>query len=383
MPDKARALRRRGRRARRLQATRSRAKGSPRCSAARSTSRPPAGATSTRRRSAGPSPGRSSCRRWPSTASTSGATARPTRATTSSASTATACSSNEHLRIYKPWLDSAFVEELGGRREMSEWLLERGLPHGASVEKAYSTDANMLGATHEAKDLELLETSMKIVEPIMGVAHWDPAVAIEPEAVTIAVRGRPARLDRRPRDRRSRRARARCERDRRPARARDVRPDREPHHRGEEPRHLRGARDGAPAHRLRAAADRDPQRGDARALRRRGPPARAPALRGPLVRRAGADAARCAAALGRARSSRRGDDRAAPRRRLHDPRHARRGAHLRPGAAEHGAQRDRVHRRRPDRPARRADQRHRRLAAMLGAAALRLARTAVDRMESM
>jgi argininosuccinate synthase len=93
---------------------------------------------------------------------------------------------NEHLRIYKPWLDSAFVEELGGRKEMSEWLEERGLPHGTSVEQAYSTDANMLGATHEAKDLELLETSMKIVEPIMGVAHWDPCVEIEPEVVTVA-----------------------------------------------------------------------------------------------------------------------------------------------------------------------------------------------------
>jgi argininosuccinate synthase len=92
---------------------------------------------------------------------------------------------NEHLRIYKPWLDTTFVEELGGRKEMSEWLEERGLPHGTSVEKAYSTDSNMLGATHEAKDLELLETSMKIVQPIMGVAHWDPAVEIEPEIVTI------------------------------------------------------------------------------------------------------------------------------------------------------------------------------------------------------
>ena len=91
---------------------------------------------------------------------------------------------NEHLRIYKPWLDTAFVEELGGRKEMSEWLAERGLPHGTSVEKAYSTDANMLGATHEAKDLELLETSMKIVEPIMGVAPWSPG--IEPETVTVA-----------------------------------------------------------------------------------------------------------------------------------------------------------------------------------------------------
>jgi argininosuccinate synthase len=92
---------------------------------------------------------------------------------------------NPELRIYKPWLDDAFVSELGGRREMSEWLESRGLPHGTSAEKAYSTDANMLGSTHEAKDLERLETSMKIVEPIMGVAHWDPAVAIEPEVVTI------------------------------------------------------------------------------------------------------------------------------------------------------------------------------------------------------
>jgi argininosuccinate synthase len=93
---------------------------------------------------------------------------------------------NEHLRIYKPWLDDAFVTELGGRTEMSEWLAERGLPHGASTEKAYSTDANMLGSTHEAKDLEHLDTSMRIVEPIMGVAHWDPDVEIAPETVTVA-----------------------------------------------------------------------------------------------------------------------------------------------------------------------------------------------------
>jgi argininosuccinate synthase len=93
---------------------------------------------------------------------------------------------NRDLRIYKPWLDAAFVEELGGRREMSEYLDARGLPHSnSSIEKHYSTDANILGATHEAKDLELLETSMKIVEPIMGVAFWDSDVAIEPEVVTI------------------------------------------------------------------------------------------------------------------------------------------------------------------------------------------------------
>jgi argininosuccinate synthase len=93
---------------------------------------------------------------------------------------------NENLRIYKPWLDEEFVGELGGRAEMSEWLAERGLAYKASAEKAYSTDANMLGATHEAKDLEFLSTSMEIVEPIMGVAHWDAAVAIEPEQVTLA-----------------------------------------------------------------------------------------------------------------------------------------------------------------------------------------------------
>jgi argininosuccinate synthase len=93
---------------------------------------------------------------------------------------------NAGLRIYKPWLDSAFVGELGGRKEMSEFLAARGLPHGTSIEKAYSTDANLLGATHEAKDLEELGTSMKIVEPIMGVAAWDPAVAVDPEVVTVA-----------------------------------------------------------------------------------------------------------------------------------------------------------------------------------------------------
>ncbi len=92
---------------------------------------------------------------------------------------------NASLRIYKPWLDEAFVSELGGRRELSEWLAARGLPHGADVDKAYSTDANLLGATHEAKDLERLSTSMKIVAPIMGVASWDPSVPIEAEIVSV------------------------------------------------------------------------------------------------------------------------------------------------------------------------------------------------------
>jgi argininosuccinate synthase len=96
---------------------------------------------------------------------------------------------NERLRIYKPWLDEAFVGELGGRAEMSAWLSERGLTHGTTPDKDYSTDANLLGATHEAKDLELLSTSMKIVEPIMGVPSWDPAVEIAPEVVTVRFEG--------------------------------------------------------------------------------------------------------------------------------------------------------------------------------------------------
>ena len=92
---------------------------------------------------------------------------------------------NPSLRIYKPWLDPDFVQELGGRTEMSEWLLARGLPYRASVEKAYSTDANIWGATHEAKQLEELSTGMDIVVPIMGVAHWDASVDIEPEVVSV------------------------------------------------------------------------------------------------------------------------------------------------------------------------------------------------------
>jgi argininosuccinate synthase len=103
---------------------------------------------------------------------------------------------NPRLRIYKPWLDSKFVAELGGRTEMSEWLLARGLPYRASVEKAYSTDANIWGATHEAKTLEYLDESMEVVEPIMGVAFWDDAVRVEAEDVTVRFdRGRPVAIN--------------------------------------------------------------------------------------------------------------------------------------------------------------------------------------------
>lgn len=92
---------------------------------------------------------------------------------------------NPNLKIYKPWLDAQFIEELGGRFEMSQFLIEHGFDYKMSVEKAYSTDSNMLGATHEAKDLEQLSTGMKIVKPIMGVAFWDDNVEIKPETVTV------------------------------------------------------------------------------------------------------------------------------------------------------------------------------------------------------
>src|ERR671924_767037 len=103
---------------------------------------------------------------------------------------------NPSLRIYKPWLDADFVSELGGRKEMSEWLLARGLPYRDSTEKAYSTDANIWGATHEAKSLEHLDASIEIVEPIMGVRFWDPAVEIPAEDVTLGFeQGRPVTIN--------------------------------------------------------------------------------------------------------------------------------------------------------------------------------------------
>lgn len=103
---------------------------------------------------------------------------------------------NPSLRIYKPWLDADFVNELGGRKEMSEWLLAHGLPYRDSTEKAYSTDANIWGATHEAKALEHLDAGIELVEPIMGVRFWDPEVEINAEDVTIGFeQGRPVTVN--------------------------------------------------------------------------------------------------------------------------------------------------------------------------------------------
>jgi argininosuccinate synthase len=103
---------------------------------------------------------------------------------------------NPELRIYKPWLDQAFIDELGGRKEMSEYMHEAGLPYKMGVEKAYSTDSNLLGATHEAKDLEHLNTGIKIVAPIMGVAFWRDDVPVAAEVISVRFEeGQPVALN--------------------------------------------------------------------------------------------------------------------------------------------------------------------------------------------
>src|SRR5512143_1203687 len=92
---------------------------------------------------------------------------------------------NPNLRVYKPWLDQRFIDELGGRKEMSEYMSAHGFAYRMSTEKAYSTDSNILGATHEAKDLEFLSAGITIVQPIMGVALWKESVAVKPETVSV------------------------------------------------------------------------------------------------------------------------------------------------------------------------------------------------------
>ena len=103
---------------------------------------------------------------------------------------------NPSLKIYKPWLDQQFIDELGGRKEMSEFMQKAGFDYKMSTEKAYSTDSNMLGATHEAKDLEELSSGIRIVNPIMGVAFWKPEVQVAPEEVRVRFHeGRPVALN--------------------------------------------------------------------------------------------------------------------------------------------------------------------------------------------
>jgi argininosuccinate synthase len=103
---------------------------------------------------------------------------------------------NPDLKIYKPWLDQLFIDELGGRAEMSAFMTQAGFGYKMSAEKAYSTDSNMLGATHEAKDLELLASGMKIVNPIMGVAFWKDEVDVKREEVSVRFEeGQPVALN--------------------------------------------------------------------------------------------------------------------------------------------------------------------------------------------
>lgn len=103
---------------------------------------------------------------------------------------------NAELKIYKPWLDTDFIDELGGRHEMSEFMAQAGFDYKMSAEKAYSTDSNILGATHEAKELEFLNSSVKIVNPIMGVKFWDEAVRVPAEEVTLRFeRGLPVAIN--------------------------------------------------------------------------------------------------------------------------------------------------------------------------------------------
>lgn len=103
---------------------------------------------------------------------------------------------NPALKIYKPWLDNTFIDELGGRAEMSAFMTKEGFGYKMSAEKAYSTDSNMLGATHEAKDLEHLNSGIRIVNPIMGVAFWKPEVEVKAEEVSITFdEGRPVAVN--------------------------------------------------------------------------------------------------------------------------------------------------------------------------------------------
>ena len=103
---------------------------------------------------------------------------------------------NPALKIYKPWLDQAFIDELGGRAEMSEYMHQAGFAYKMSAEKAYSTDSNLLGATHEAKDLEQLNRGMTIVQPIMGVAFWRDDVDVKREQVSVRFdEGQPVALN--------------------------------------------------------------------------------------------------------------------------------------------------------------------------------------------
>ena len=266
---------------------------------------------------------------------------------------------NPALKIYKPWLDQTFIDELGGRKEMSEYLIATGFDYKMSVEKAYSTDSNMLGATHEAKDLEFLNSGMHIVKPIMGVAFWRDDVEVKAETVSVRFEeGVPVALNGR-------------------SFADAVALFEEANRIGG--RHGLGMCDQI-ENRIIEAKSRGIYEAPGMALlhiayerlvtgihnedtieqyrmngRKPGPPA----VPGPLVRPAVHDAARDRAALGGARHHRRGDAGTAPRQRLQPAQHRKPQPHLPPRAADDGKGRRRLHAGRPHRPADHAQPRHR------------------------
>lgn len=266
---------------------------------------------------------------------------------------------NPNLKIYKPWLDSTFIDELGGRKEMSEFMIKSGFDYKMSVEKAYSTDSNMLGATHEAKDLEFLNSGIKIVQPIMGVAFWRDDVEVKAETVTVRFEeGRPVALNGK-------------------TFANLTELILEANRIGG--RHGLGMSDQI-ENRIIEAKSRGIYEAPGlallfiayerlvtgihnehhRTIPRQRPQAGSSAVPGPLVRFAGHHAARNRATLGGARHHRRGDRGTASRQRLLDPQHRVAQPDLPPGTPDHGKGRRQLLRHRPYRSADHAQPGHRR-----------------------
>ncbi len=250
---------------------------------------------------------------------------------------------NPSLRIYKPWLDQQFIDELGGRKEMSEYMQRAGFAYKMSVEKAYSTDSNMLGATHEAKDLEHLNSGMKIVQPIMGVAFWRDDVAVKPETVRVRFdEGQPVALNGREfHDAVELMLEANTIGGRHGLGMSDQIENRIIEAKS------RGIYEAPGMALLFIAYERlvtgHSQRGHDRAIPAQRPRSGTSALPGSLVRSAGDDAAGDGAAMGRARRHRRGDARTAARERLLDSRHDEPEPHLQTRAADDGKGRVGVH----------------------------------------
>ncbi len=267
---------------------------------------------------------------------------------------------NPNLRIYKPWLDQRFIDELGGRKEMSEYMIANGFEYKMSVEKAYSTDSNILGATHEAKDLEFLNKGITIVEPIMGAAFWRENVAVKPETVTVRYEeGHPVVLNghtfsdalsmfTEANEIGGRHGLGMCDQiENRIIEAKSRGIYEAP---GMALLHLAYERLVTGIHNEDTIEQYPEQR----------PPPRQAAVSGPLVRSAVDDVARDGAALGRSRRYRRGHSGTAARQRLFDPRHDQPQSHLQARAVDDGEGRGVLHACGSHRPADDAQPRHHR-----------------------